>query len=99
MAFQKGHSRPSGSGRKKGVPNKQNALLRDMILQALNEQSGGGVEYLKRMSQEHPAAFMSLLAKLIPTQVTGEGGGSVHLAVERVIVHATVDEARRAENG
>ncbi len=61
-----------GAGRKKGVPNKINALVRDMILQALDE--AGGVNYLKRQAKKTPVAFLTLLGKVLPTQLTGEGG-------------------------
>lgn len=67
-------------GRQKGTPNKVTGALRDMILIALNDQPGGGIEYLKIQAVENPNAFMSLLGKVLPMQVTGEGGGPVQIA-------------------
>lgn len=67
-------------GRQKGTPNKVTGALRDMILTALNDQPGGGIEYLKLQAVENPNAFMSLLGKVLPMQVTGEGGGPVQIA-------------------
>ena len=64
-----------GPGRKKGVPNKNTALIRDMIAKALDEV--GGVDYLVDMAREHPGPFLSLIGKVIPIQVTGEDGGPV----------------------
>lgn len=57
-------------GRQAGTPNKVTATLKDMILQALDEQ--GGIEYLKKQAEATPSAFMTLLGKVLPTQVTGD---------------------------
>lgn len=59
-----------GKGRKKGVPNKIPAALKDMILQALNNK--GGVEYLEVQADENPVAFLSLVGKVLPLQVDGD---------------------------
>jgi len=64
-----------GPGRPKGAPNKENKILREMIVQALDEL--GGVEYLKAQAIDNPGPFMTLLGKVLPMQVTGEGGGPV----------------------
>lgn len=68
-AFKKGEKRP-GQGRPKGVLNKNNQQIRDMIVQALDGL--GGVEYLQRTAESHPAAFLSLIGKTMPLQVTGD---------------------------
>lgn len=67
-------------GRQKGTPNKDNALIRDMVCQALSQL--GGVEYLARTAESHPAAFLSLIGKTMPIQVTGEGGGALQHSVK-----------------
>lgn len=59
-----------GSGRKKGVPNKINAELKDMILGALNDE--GGQKYLRRQANENPTAFMALVGKVLPMTVQGD---------------------------
>lgn len=46
-----------------------------MILGALSD--AGGQEYLKGQAESNPAAFMTLVGKVLPYQVTGEGGGPV----------------------
>jgi hypothetical protein len=51
----------------KGTPNKASAELKDMIRGALD--GAGGVEYLQGVAQSHPAAFCSLIAKIIPADV------------------------------
>ena len=79
MAWPKGTPRPEGAGRKKGTPNKNTGLLKEMILQALDEQDGGGIAYLKRQAENNPTAFMTLLGKVLPTQVTGDPENPVRL--------------------
>lgn len=54
-------------GRTKGVPNKVNAELREMILNALSQ--AGGEKYLLQQTKDNPTAFMSLLGKILPMQV------------------------------
>lgn len=73
-----------GPGRPKGVPNKTTALLKDAILKAAEAAGGaeGMVGYLQMQAKENPGPFMSLLGKVLPMQVTGEGGGPVKLTVE-----------------
>lgn len=65
----------AGKGRKKGVPNKVTGALKDMIIGALGD--AGGQEYLARQAESNPAAFMTLVGKVLPMQVTGEGGGPI----------------------
>lgn len=76
-------------GRKKGTPNRTTALLKDAIIEAAiaagNER--GLVGYLELQAVQNPAAFMTLLGKVLPMQVTGEGGGPVEFSrIERVII-------------
>jgi hypothetical protein len=46
-----------------------------MILNALS--TAGGEQYLARQANENPGAFMTLLGKILPMQVAGDGGGPV----------------------
>jgi hypothetical protein len=72
-----GEGKP-GPGRKKGVPNKVNALLRDAILEAANNAGGkeGLVGYLESQAIANPQSFLPLLGKVLPMQVTGSDEGS-----------------------
>jgi hypothetical protein len=72
----------AGKGRPKGVPNKITAALKEMILGALDEK--GGVDYLVEQADKNPAAFLTLLGKVLPMQVTGDGGGAVVHRIELV---------------
>lgn len=54
-------------GRVKGTPNKVTADVRQMVLEALS--MAGGAEYLLNQAFENPAAFMTLVGKVLPLQV------------------------------
>jgi hypothetical protein len=68
-----------GKGRKKGVPNKITAGLKDAILEAAKQAGGKGgmVAYLQAQASANPGPFMALLGKVLPMQVTGADGGPV----------------------
>lgn len=76
---------PKG-GSRKGKPNKATAAIKDMIDKALRE--AGGVEYLKIQAIENPAAFMGLLGKILPKDITvgGTGGDSIKIEIIKRIV-------------
>lgn len=69
MPFKKGQS-GNPKGRKKGEPNKNTGVIRDMVLAAL--EGAGGVKYLQTQATENPNAFLSLVGKVLPLQVTGK---------------------------
>lgn len=74
-------------GRKKGTPNRETKALREMILQALDDQKGGGVAYLKDQALMNPNAFLSLLGKVLPTTLAGDPNNPVRFErIEVVIV-------------
>ena len=60
---------------RRGTPNKLSGDVKAMILAALD--AAGGAEYLLRQTKQNPVAFMSLLGKLLPTQLTGKDGGAI----------------------
>ena len=78
-------SRPKTGGRKKGTPNKITALLKDEILQAASDaHPEGRVGYLTQQAKENPTAFMTLLGKVLPTQVEGTGDdGEFKIVIQR----------------
>lgn len=67
----------AGKGRKKGSTNKVTRELKDMILGALDK--AGGMSYLtaRALDPRTAAAFMTLVGKVLPTQLTGKDGGPV----------------------
>jgi hypothetical protein len=87
-AFKKGEKRPN-QGRPKGSLNKATMAVKDAIAAAA--EGLGGTERLIAWAQEDPlnerAFWSSIYPKLLPLQLTGEGGGPVKFQkVERVIV-------------
>lgn len=71
-------------GRVAGTPNKITASVKEAILGAFDRV--GGVEYLVTQATENPVAFMTLLGKVLPTQVSGPDGGPVAFEVIRRVV-------------
>lgn len=69
----------AGKGRPKGTPNKTTQAAKDAI--AMAAEALGGAERLVEWAKEDPAnekAFWTTIyPKLLPLQVTGEGGGPV----------------------
>jgi hypothetical protein len=73
-----------GGGRPKGVPNKIGVALKEMILGALDE--AGGKTYLVKQSSENPAAFMTLVGKVLPTTLT-DGDGRPLFPVGGIVIN------------
>lgn len=71
-------------GSRKGIPNKLTADVKGMILTALDK--AGGADYLLAQSAANPAAFMTLVGKVLPKEITGGDGKA--LFPERVEVVA-----------
>lgn len=72
----------AGKGRPKGVPNKLTGKVRAMVEEALD--AAGGADYLVMQAYAEPAAFLSLVGKLIPTQIGGDPDG-VPIAVTDIV--------------
>lgn len=60
----------TGRGRKPGQTNRFTKDVKARILAALDMV--GGEKYLARQAEKNPAAFMALLAKVMPMQVKAE---------------------------
>lgn len=73
--FKKGKEK--GPGRPKGTPNKTTAAIKDMILTALSD--AGGSEYLLARANDPrtASAFLGLVGKVLPMQVTGADGDAI----------------------
>ncbi|EKT4106588.1 hypothetical protein QEG46_002584 [Stenotrophomonas maltophilia] len=61
---------PKTGGRQKGVPNKINRDLKEMILGALDK--AGGIDYLVKQSAEKPVAFLALVGRVLPMTVASD---------------------------
>jgi hypothetical protein len=77
-AFKKGEKRVN-QGRPKGVSNKNTALIREMVAQALDK--AGGVDYLASVAQSNPGPFLALVGKVMPVQLEGAGGGDIQHSI------------------
>ena len=64
-------------GRKPGSPNKLTRNMREIIMVAFTK--AGGCDYLVRQSKEEPKAFMALLGRVVPQEVSVHLGGGIDL--------------------
>lgn len=82
--------RKKTGGRKKGTPNKITALLKDDILQAASDaHPEGRVGYLTQQAKENPTAFLTLLGKVLPSDITS---GGERLTMPTAIILKAADE-------
>lgn len=67
----------AGPGRPKGVPNKQTIAVKDAIAAAAEGLGGTNrlIEWAKEDPANERAFWATIYPKLLPLQVTGEGGG------------------------
>lgn len=75
MTFRKGDPKPPDSGRKLGSQSKITTDVKDMVLTALS--GVGGVDYLMDRARDQPKAFLALVGRIIPTQITGANGSDL----------------------
>lgn len=60
----------AGKGRPKGATNKLTRTIKEAIEQAFDKV--GGADYLATMAVQEPVAFMTLLGKVLPTQLNAD---------------------------
>ena len=90
--------RPKGiaksGGRAKGTPNKLNRDIKEMVLTALN--NAGGAEYLTQRAFDCPTAFLALVGRVLPMQVTGANGNPIAVDFRWADASEIVDTAENA---
>jgi hypothetical protein len=69
----------AGKGRPKGSVNKITRDIREAVLQSF--EAVGGAQYLAEQARLNPVAYLSLVGKVLPMQVTGENGGAVSIQI------------------
>lgn len=91
-----GRKRPpaAGMGRKKGVPNRLTASVKQMILGALDDL--GGQQWLVESAKQDPKAFMSLLGRILPSEIQMDAN-VMHREMPTVIRRVIVDPAHGTE--
>lgn len=65
----------AGPGRPKGLQNKLTQDVKEMILAALAK--AGGVDYLAAQAIDSPAAFLTLVGKVLPMTVANPDGSNL----------------------
>lgn len=86
-------AKPRGASRK-GIPNRVTKELKDMILGALDD--AGGQKYLSAQAIENPAAFLSLIGKVLPKDIN-HGGQSDNPIVQSIILTALASDNSTTE--
>lgn len=91
-------------GRPRGAPNKLPGLLKDALIEAADlagtrvprkfrTARGALVDYLAFQAQHSPAAFMSLLGKVLPLQINNAAGPLIQIeSIQMVVVDGRTDE-------
>lgn len=77
---------PKGPGRPKGSKNKLTMDIKQMVIAALDK--AGGEKYLLKQANDNPNAFLTLLGKVIPTQISGDKENPleiVHMITRRIV--------------
>lgn len=74
------------AGRPKGSTNHQSKMIKEMLFEALDK--AGGADYLYNQSQSNPSAFMTMLGKILPTQIAGDEESPLTIIqrIERVVL-------------
>ena len=83
-----------GSGRKKGVPNKTTANVKQALTEAFEKL--GGVSALSTWAASEPGEFYKLWAKLLPQDVHAMASGTFVIEMVNFDQPSTKDE--RAKN-
>lgn len=73
--------RGAGPGRPKGSVNFVTADIRRMLSEALTEI--GGTDYFVQQAHQNPVAFMSLISKLLPREISGPNAGPIQMSGPR----------------
>ena len=65
----------NGAGRPKGRVAQETADIKAMVIGAL--QDVGGRDWLAARAHDQPVAFMGLIGRVLPHQLTGENGAPI----------------------
>lgn len=95
LKSKRGGKRPN-AGRPKGVPNKITTDIKQMILEALHAaHDEGGLGYLTKQAKDIPNSFITLLGKIIPSEVKMESKNEHTFAITPAMQAAALEELKR----
>lgn len=101
MAFKKGVS-GNPNGRKKGVPNKSTAEIKEIITRIVGNQLEHIEKDLDRIRKNDPAEAMRLSSKFIdyvlPKQTKMEIEGELTHKVEKVIIEIRKNDSKHTDD-
>ena len=97
MLTNTGKKRPprAGMGRPKGSPNKTTAALKEAVLATFNRL--GGEKFLEELAKAKPEVFVSLLSKLIPSELKAEVSGALCISKAVTLKGAVGWDAERLD--
>ena len=82
-------------GRRKGTPNKVSGSVKEAVLETFMQL--GGVTHMAEWAGKNPGDFYRILARLLPREVTGEGGAPIPVATTNLdFSDLSAEEAARA---
>lgn len=85
--------RPRG-GSRKGIPNKVTRTVKEAVEHAF--QQVGGADYLAGLAITEPRAFVALVSKLIPNNISVDGGLKIEHLFTAEQLRRMADEQERA---
>lgn len=84
----------AGKGRPKGSKNKYSAEIKKALRNALDSAHPEGMEgYFVQQAQENPQSFLSLVGKLLPSEIDHGGEVGVREVTRRIIEGPVHDAA------
>lgn len=72
-----------GAGRPKGAKNKTTRAIKEALAEAFEKL--GGVPFMVEWAKANPGEFFKLWVKMLPLELTGQGGGDIQHTVEVVV--------------
>jgi hypothetical protein len=84
-------------GRKRGTPNKVTVRLKDALEASF--VAVGGQTYLEALAKDDPRTYVTLLGKILPSEIAGSLDVNVTHEDALAALGATVATARQHKNG
>ena len=82
MPFPKGKS-GNPKGKKPGTPNKFTKQFKELLTETFHQLESEKGKGLLEWGKKNEGDFYKICARLIPTELTGEGGGDITIRIVR----------------